>query len=371
MKITIVLPHLNVSGGVRVAAIYAKKFIESGHDVTLISPARPTVSRKRKLLQRLQSIQTQTEPKVDDTTMISSLLDAHILLSKPFPIEPAGIPDADVIIATWWETAFAVSELPPEKGKKFYFVQHHEVHKHLRHHLSHGSYYLPLKKVVIAQWLQDVMAQRYGDHDTVVIHNSVDTEQFYAPERERQTVPTVGLLYATNPFKGLDISLAAIERARKVVPNLKVVAYSTRPLNSNFSLPPGSEFHINPPQDRLRDIYASCDVWLCGSRTEGFHLPPSEAMACRCPVVSTRVGGAIEIIEEGVNGHLVDVEDAETLGDRLVEVLKAPHDRWKAMSNAAFRQVQNYSWDDAARKFLDVLEAEYAKLTPKHSDAMV
>lgn len=363
MKITFVLPFASIAGGVRVVAVYAQKFTEMGHEVTILSHERPKASRMTKWrwkLSRMIAPQKKRVRRKPQTDQLDFLGNHHIRLSGAFPLNPADIPDADVIIATWWETAFAVSELPPEKGRKIYFVQHHEVHGHLPHHLSHGSYYLPMKKITISQWLVDVMAARYKDHNVALVHNSVDLDQFYAPERSLQQVPTVGLLYATTPFKGLDISLKAIARAKERVPNLKVVAFSAHPEDPAYPLPPGSEFHLAPAQDRIRDIYASCDVWLCGSRAEGFHLPPSEAMACRCPVVSTRIGGAVEIIKEGVNGHLVEIEDHETLGDRLADVLDASPGRWKAMSDAAYAQAQSYSWDEAARRFMAVLETECA-----------
>ena len=41
-------------------------------------------------------------------------------------------------------------------------------------------------------------------------------------------------------------------------------------------------------------------------------------MACRCPVVSHRVGGSVDIIEEGINGHLVDIGDADGLVGSVV-----------------------------------------------------
>jgi glycosyltransferase involved in cell wall biosynthesis len=83
-------------------------------------------------------------------------------------------------------------------------------------------------------------------------------------------------------------------------------------------------------------------------------------MACRCPVVSTRVGGAVEIVTEGVNGHIVDVEDHEALGDRLIDVLSKSSDGWKAMSDAALDRAQHYSWEDAAKKFEAILRQNCA-----------
>ena len=37
------------------------------------------------------------------------------------------VPDGDLIIATWWETAEWVNALSPNKGAKVYFIQHHEI----------------------------------------------------------------------------------------------------------------------------------------------------------------------------------------------------------------------------------------------------
>jgi glycosyltransferase involved in cell wall biosynthesis len=75
-------------------------------------------------------------------------------------------------------------------------------------------------------------------------------------------------------------------------------------------------------------------------------------MACRCPVVSTSVGGPIDIIENGLNGYLVPVADAKALADRMVDVLTYGEEQWRAMSDAAIATATHYTWDDAT----DLLE---------------
>ena len=149
------------------------------------------------------------------------------------------------------------------------------------------------------------------------------------------------------------MSLKAIELAAKRVPGLRLIAFGAEPVADQLPIPPGSSFHHFPAQDSIRDLYASCDVWLCGSYSEGFHLPPLEAMACRCPVVSTNVGGPADIIQSGWNGYLVPVGDAEALADRLVDVLNLDESEWRAMSDAALATATRYTWDDAT----DLLES--------------
>ena len=353
MKITFVTLMASQNGGNRVISIYAKKLIDMGHEVHIISrqPQPQNALRKAKAW-------AQGAPKHDkDYTLFFDEIGAgHLLLPWKVPLEASDVPDADVIIATQWRTAFEVSALPASKGKKAYFVQHHEVHEHLPWDLSRGTYFLPLKKITIADWLVETMEREYGDTDVVKIENSVDTEQFNAPERARNAVPTVGFLYSKTPFKGVDISLKAIEIARQTFPDLRVVAFGAGDPAPDLPLPENSEYHKSPQQDALRDLYAKCDVWLCGSRAEGFHLPPSEAMACRCPVVATRVGGTVEIITEGENGHLVEVNDFKGLAAGLISVLERSPDAWRAMSDAAHKRVNSYTWDDAARAFESALQ---------------
>ena len=274
------------------------------------------------------------------------------MLDHDGPVTDADLPDADVVVATWWETAFAVAALSPAKGRKFYFVQHHEVHLGLPAHISAGSYFLPMKKITIAQWLVDVMRERYGDDNVALIPNSVDLQQFDAPPRSRSDAPTVGFMYSGTHFKGLDTALQAVSAVRAAILELKIVSFGQGTIQKSFPLPEGSTYHQAPPQTEIARIYASCDVWVMASRSEGFGLPLLEAMACRCPVVSTRTGAAPELIVDGENGFVVDVEDAEALSGRIQQVLQTSQEEWRRMSDAAYAKARSYSWDDAA----DLLE---------------
>ncbi|MEO1196947.1 MAG: glycosyltransferase family 4 protein [Pseudomonadota bacterium] len=355
MKITFVCPEVNQSGGSRVTAIYALKLLERGHDVTVVGRNVKATSTRRQILERLRGT---WKPLPDRDLYFRPLGERFRWLPFKFPLDPEDVPDADVIIATWWRTAFEVAAMPRQKGKKIYFVQHHEVHDHLPHDLSAGSYWLPLKKITIASWLVDTMANLYGDTDVGLVPNAVDVDQFNAPPRSRNTRPRVGLMYSPITFKGLDVMLEAIRIARHAVPDLQVTAFGKRDPEPNFPLPAGAEYHASPDQNDIPGLYASCDVWLFGSRSEGFGLPLLEAMACRTPVVATRSGAAPDLIEPGVNGYLADIDDAEALGARLIDALSLSPEAWRSMSDAAYARAHDYTWDTAA----DAFEAELTKI---------
>jgi glycosyltransferase involved in cell wall biosynthesis len=362
VKICFVMACAYMDGGTRVIATYADRLKKRGHDVTVISAPRPQPNFRQRL-QSLSRLQGWGFPRQSRQASHLDLVDVdHRVIDRCRPVTDEDIPDGDVVIATWWETAEWVRDLSPAKGAKVYFIQHHELFFDGQPgERVAATWRMPLRKITISRWLQELANTEYGDPDVALILNSVDTMQFNAPERGRQSTPTVGMLYSTMGFKGCDVSLKAFDLAARQVPGLRMVAFGAEPVAPQLQLPANSEFHLRPAQADLKNLYAKCDVWLCGSHSEGFHLPPLEAMACRCPVVSTSVGGSVDIIEPGVNGYLTSPGDSGDLAQKLMSVLKMPDAHWRQMSDAAFATANRYSWDDAAVLFERALESAVQK----------
>jgi glycosyltransferase involved in cell wall biosynthesis len=359
MRVTFISARADMSGGSRVIAIYADRLRRRGHIVSVVAtPPRRDFSwrrikgailgQERQTWRRLlAALKKRSARKNGEKSHYDHLgVPVHVL-NRYRPVTDSDVPDADVVIATWWETAEWVAELAYRKGAKAYFIQHYELFDYTPAKRVKATWRMPLRKITISKWLAELAAREYGDCNVRLVLNSVDTNQFYAPPRGRQSQPTVGLLYTTVKWKGFDVSLRAIELAAKRIPRVRVMAFGAEALADEIQLPPDSSFHYLPAQDSIRELYASCDVWLCGSYSEGFHLPPLEAMACRCPVVSTNVGGPADIIQSGRNGYLAPVGDAVVLADRLVDVLSLNEAEWRAMSDAALATAAHYTWDDA------------------------
>lgn len=354
MKITFLLPTVGLAGGIRVAAIYAAALVRNGHQVVLVSPPTRTIPLRRKIKSLLLGKGWPTTPRVPPSHLDGLALD-HRTLDTWRPIVDSDVPDADVVIATWWETAEWAALLSPQKGAKVYFIQAYEVFPHLPRERVQATYRLPMKKIVIANWLKVLMNDTFADPHVALVTNSVDHAQFYAPLRGKQERPTIGFLYAESTLKGVDLTLQVIQRLAAKIAGLHVIAFGS---STPFHFPHWNadiEFHLSPPQDTLRDIYAQCDVWLTASRSEGFNLPAMEAMACRTPVVATRTGWPEEAIVQHGNGVLVDVGDVGGLTAGVEWVLTLSDPEWRAASTAAFDTVANSSWDRSAQLFEHVL----------------
>jgi glycosyltransferase involved in cell wall biosynthesis len=360
MKVTFVLPRADVSGGVRVASTYAKRLADRGHTVVVVS--RP--QRKATLRERVGAI-VHGRALPYAARKVPSLLDGmgldHRVVDTHRPITADDVPDADVIVATWWETAEWVAGFPESKGAKAVLMQGYEVHEGLPADRIDATWRLAMHKIVIAGWLADLARGRFGDADVSLVPNSVDTKQFHAPPRDRQAVPTVGLLFSHTACKGTDISLKAFDLAAKTVPGLKLVSFGGRAPTPELLLPQGAEFALQPAQNSIKDIYASADAWLFSSRAEGFGLPILEAMACRTPVIATPAGAAPELLSTG-GGMLVPHEDPAAMAAAIEQICRMDNTAWRALSDKAFQTVARYSWDDATTLFESALRRAREKM---------
>lgn len=354
MKITFFSPRSNLSGGLRVIATYAQMLQDRGHTVTIVTPSKPEHGWKT----RVKSALRGAPPPPPETGGHFDPITVPVIETgrADFHLPSEVVPDSDVLIATWWETAFAVAAQPDDKGQKCYLVQGHEVFDPLPWQISRGSYYLPLKPIVIAGWLADVLRTEYGRDDAVLAPNGIDLKQFHAPPRAKAERPTIGFLYSTSAIKGSETVLRAITRLQGEWPDLQVIAFGTQPVAPELPLPPDSVYHQQPDQSFIREIYAACDLFICGSTSEGFFLPLLEAMACRTPLVSTRVGAAPDLITEDVTGHIVDVGNDEDLAVACAKILSLTDADWSAMSEACLTLAKQHSWDKACDRFEHILQ---------------
>lgn len=355
MKINWILPTANMTGGTKSNRLIAEAMQRRGHDVSIVYSTAgkpwPSITQPRRCFRRARNSLRQLlrqKHHLQSSTV-------HLIPVRRSPIPWDCVPDADVTIATWWETMEWIDSWPATKGVHAYFVRGHEVHGHEPERVRR-TYRLQAQKLVISTWLQRIMAEEYGDPSAVLVPNGVDRQQFSVQPRSRQPLPTMGFIYDHRKIKGGDTAFAAIKVVQQALPDLRVLCFgaSTPP---RAYRPRNFEFVLRPRQDLLAQLYGSTDCWLIPSQTEGFGMPGIEAAACRCPLVSTRCGGPSDYLEEGVNGHLVPVDDIEAMADALTRILRADGSSWRAMSDASLEISKRFDWDNSAKLLEDALAA--------------
>lgn len=362
MKITFVLPNANMLGGTRVIAIYAERLQRRGHQVCVVSTPRRPLALRGKVKRLLAGAGWNAESAPGPSYFDGMAID-HRVLDRWRAVTDQDVPDADVVIATWWETARPVAELSASKGAKAYFVQDYGAHAGQPLDKVAETWRLPLHKITISRWLEKLMREQIGAEENIAyVPNSVDAEQFFAPPRGKQPATTIGFVYSTRIQKGCAAAMQALEMARTRVPNLRIVAFGHGAPSDELPLIDGVTYLPNLAESRLRDVYAQCDAWLFTSTLEGFGLPILEAMACRTPVIATPAGAAPELVGAG-GGILVPAGDVPALVAAMVRIADMNDAEWQKMSAAAHHTATSYTWDDAAQRF----EAELLRARDKVS----
>lgn len=99
-------------------------------------------------------------------------------------------------------------------------------------------------------------------------------------------------------------------------------------------------FHFPGFRSDIPALLESLDCFVLSSHWEGFPLALLEAMAASLPVVSTRVMGATEAVQEGKTGFLVPIGDVSALAEAIGKLINDPPRR-KAFGNAARQRVES------------------------------
>lgn len=348
----------SMAGGDRVIAIYAERLMQRGHEVLVVARPLPrsTFLDQLRSLRRSGRLVSHGNYSHFDRSRIP-----HRSLSEYRPIVDTDLPDADVVIATWWETAHWVAALSPTKGAKVFFIQGYEIFEGMPAGRVNAAWRLPIHKIAVSRWLQTIAKESFGDSDISLVSNSVDHQQFYSPPRKKQSVPTAGYLYHPAAMKGPEVALSAISKLAEKMPALRLMTFGQHSFAEQLPRNIDHKHWQHPPQESIRDIYASCDVWLSTSHSEGFSLPCLEAMACRCPVVATRSGGPEDFIRHGENGYLAPLGDPQAISDFALQILQMENHEWQQMSEAAFSTASSRSWDDAALEFETAIQSAIDK----------
>jgi glycosyltransferase involved in cell wall biosynthesis len=344
---------MSLSGGVKIILEYAEFLRLQGHDVTCFHPAprRPSLKERLRALIRKRASFTVSTPRGHlwgkELRVLRSRYSGAASMTD--------IPDADIVVASWWETAEWIATLPPSKGKKCHFVQDHEIFPGQPVDRVRAVYRSGLTTFTVSRWLAETLKSEYGIDDIVVIPNGVQTDRFHPHQSPARNPITIGHLWSYTPRKNSLMAVEAMRIARKEMPDLRGMFFGGDKDPVDIRDIEWIEYAHSPLQSEIPAHYAQCRCWLFTSITEGFGLPLLEALASGTPVIATRAGAAPDLIDEG-NGRLVE-GTAEAMAAAILDVARLTEDDWQAMSKHARGVAEKHDWIMSARKFEMELKA--------------
>jgi glycosyltransferase involved in cell wall biosynthesis len=143
-----------------------------------------------------------------------------------------------------------------------------------------------------------------------------------------QVILTVGRWASSERYKGADELIRAVASLSKSFPDMHMVAVGSgddlprlRGLAAELGVSAQVVFLENLSREQTAACYASADIFALPSTGEGFGLVFLEAMTFSKPIVGVAAGGAMDVVEDGVNGFLLPPGDAQSLQQTLERLL--------------------------------------------------
>jgi D-inositol-3-phosphate glycosyltransferase len=228
------------------------------------------------------------------------------------------------------------------------------------------------------QWLYQANTQKI-----VIIPPGVDLSHFYPipPDEAKEFIGVQPcnqvILYVgrIEPLKGIDVLIEAIAIMRRngVRVCLSIIGGDPeqdqesdnqemtrlQALRETYGLEDMIAFLGRRSQDSLPYYYSAAEAVVMPSQYESFGMVALEAMACGIPVVASQVGGLAFLIQDGVTGFTVPVDEPQAMADRLSMLINDP-DMRKWMGAQAAKFAGEYSWEKIAPRIVNLYEAVLA-----------
>lgn len=198
-----------------------------------------------------------------------------------------------------------------------------------------------------------------------VIYNGID-RSIFKPYHNVKALDRPYILYvgSERPRKNLDRLIEAFAILRKEFAALRLVkvgdpgrsdAYRGQTMKKldSLGITEDAIFIGHLSELDLAHIYTSAVLLAYPSLYEGFGLPPLEAMACGCPVVSSNTSSLPEVMGEA--GIMVDPYDTDGLAQAMREVLTNRKLR-DEMVRKGLEQAKKFSWERAAEQTQEVYD---------------
>lgn len=198
----------------------------------------------------------------------------------------------------------------------------------------------------------------------------VDTSSFYPYHIQHPDI-VVGTVKTLSPTYGIDTAIRSFANAlsrlkdckyNDIADKLKYYIYGKGPMLSelkNLIKELGLEDRIMLcgyiKNSEVPSVLNQFDVFLLASRSESFGVAAVEAMACSLPIIATKAPGFLEVVDNGVNGILVDIDNVDEMGNALFKMLTDSLLRKEYGQNARKKVLQLYDWKDN----VDYMESLY------------
>jgi len=240
--------------------------------------------------------------------------------------------------------------------------------------VEHGDYFLP----VCEHFAKRLVFLGCDPQKVSIMYSGIELDNF---SYKKRTMPDNGPINITSvsrlvPKKGIDDAIRAVVYAHNQFPAIKYKIVGCgreedhlKALVKHLDAQDYISFVGQQSHDQVIKILDETHVFVLPSRTapngdqEGIPNAVKEAMLCGIPTLTTLHSGIPELVEDGVNGFMVQEGCPEQLGKKLITILQQ-HEQWESIGLAARNRVATMFDNE---KLCEQLEAKLIDLVHQKS----
>lgn len=355
-------------GGLAISSGRLARLLSSvGHDVRVYSPSPNLPPSEKRTLTSSGVIVTRfgTHKRVDDTLVewFELIVEEHN--REPFDVLHAYFLPQAGFIASYAGKYLNIPNVVSIRGNDI------ERAVFDPSKFSHVMYALHNASAVTTNANQLIeKAKALIDRDIKLIPNGVDTGLFKPIPRNEDLAKAIGIngglvigfVGELREKKGMQTILHAYTQTDKQYSSTLLVIGDVR---GGDDMKAFEEFqHTYPdsniivtghiPHNDLPAYYSLMDMLVHPSRRDGMPNAVLEAMACERAVIATSIGGIKDIVEDGKNGIIVNINDANMLTKKILELLEDSEKRSRLGKNARELIVSQYTLEQELEANLSI-----------------
>jgi len=196
---------------------------------------------------------------------------------------------------------------------------------------------------------KDFLIRHVGIHEDklIIVPNGIDVENCKLVKRKPDKFIYIAVVASLTSKKGHTYLFRAFKKLLVDNKNVKLNIIGDGPLKSeleklSYNLKINKNINFLGFQDNIIKHLEQTDIFVLPSLWEGMPVALMEAMACGLPCLATNVGGVGELIDNNVNGLLVEPKDVDALYESMLILIKISSEERDKLGTKAREKIKEF-----------------------------